>query len=113
LATFLGGLPDGLRAVLEVRNPTWHTEEVHGVLREHRACLCVADTDTDRSPAIVPTASFGYFRMRRERYEPADLDALATRIRDQPWEECHVFFKHEDGGVAPALAQELLERFER
>ena len=56
----------------------------------------------------MPTARFGYLRLRRTSYAP---DALATwleRVRAQPWDECFVFFKHEDAGVGPRLAGEFL-----
>ena len=112
LADFLAVLPDGLRAVLEVRNPSWRCDEVYELLRKHGVCLCVADSGDDREPEIIPTADFGYLRMRRDDYGDGDLERLAERIGAQPWNECFVFFKHEDGGVAPAMARRLTALFE-
>ena len=59
---------------------------------------------------LVPTASWGYLRLRRKDYADADLDAWAERIRAQAWEDAFVFFKHEDEGKAPAFAKRLLDR---
>jgi uncharacterized protein YecE (DUF72 family) len=59
---------------------------------------------------LVPTASWGYLRLRRVDYTDADVEAWAGRIKAQPWEEAFVFFKHEDDGTAPRLAARLLER---
>jgi uncharacterized protein YecE (DUF72 family) len=59
---------------------------------------------------LVPTAGWGYLRLRRADYDEAALLAWADRIRAQPWEQAFVFFKHEDAGQGPALALKLLAR---
>ena len=56
----------------------------------------------------MPTARFGYLRLRRAGYDDDALRAWADRIRAQPWDEAFVFFKHEDEARGPALAARLV-----
>ena len=75
------------------------------------AALCAADTDDGPEPPVVPTADWGYLRLRRSTYGDADLAAWTERIRAQPWREAFVFFKHEDEGFAPRMALQLRSLF--
>lgn len=109
LEAFLGALPSTLRAAFEFRHPSWYDEATFTALRRHGAALCTADVDDVEPPAIVPTASFGYLRLRRLDYSPADLAAWAAQLRQQPFDEAYVFFKHEV--KAPALAQAFNAHF--
>ena len=68
----------------------------------------MADTDEARGPPrLVPTADWGYLRLRRADYDEAALQGWAERIRAQPWTEAFVFFKHEDEARGPELAARL------
>ena len=111
LRRFCDELPSGRAVAFEFRDPSWLDDEVLAVLRDHDAALCTADTE--ESPAgedlpLVATASFGYLRLRRDDYGDADLARWLARIRAQSWSQAYVFFKHEDQGTAPRLAQRLL-----
>lgn len=110
LDAFLAALPEGLEPVLEVRHPSWSGDAFHEVLRSHGAALCVADSESNPAPEVVATAELGYLRLRREDYPDAELDRWAELLRQQSWERCYAFFKHEEGGVAPRFAQELMRR---
>ena len=116
LDAFLGDLPSAARAALEFRHASWFDEETFGVLRDHRAALCIADANAPEDGGaslpsdLVPTTTWGYLRLRRVDYTDADVDAWADRIKAQPWDEAFVFFKHEDEGTAPRLAARLTER---
>ncbi len=44
----------------------------------------------------MPTAEWGYVRLRRCDYSEAELRPWVDRIRAQPWGRAFVFFKHED-----------------
>jgi uncharacterized protein YecE (DUF72 family) len=116
LDAFLELLPAGTRAAFEFRHASWFDAETEGILRARGAALCLADVDAPADggnplPApLVPTASWGYLRLRRADYTDADIQAWAERIQAQPWDEAFVFFKHEDEGKAPALAARLVER---
>jgi len=110
LKGFLSLLPHGRPAAFEFRHPSWFDEEVYGILRSHGAALCAADTDDsgEEGAPLVPTASWGYLRLRRADYGEAGLGAWADRIRAQPWDRAFVFFKHEDEGKGPELAARLV-----
>ena len=109
LRDFLGLLPSGVRAAFEFRDPTWEDDEVSETLRAAGVALCIADTDEGQGePRLVPTARFGYLRLRRADYDEAALRAWADRIRSQPWDEAFVFFKHEDEARGPELAARLI-----
>jgi uncharacterized protein YecE (DUF72 family) len=107
LAEFLA-LLGPVRAALEFRHDSWFDDEVYGVLRAHGAALCLADTEEGEPPPVA-TASWGYLRLRRPDYGDPELAAWAKRVRDQPWEEAFVFFKHEDEGKGPQLAARFIE----
>jgi len=109
LRAFLALLKPGCRAALEFRHPSWFDDEVFGLLRDHRAALCVADADDDLEVPFVATADWGYLRLRRPDYDDAALKAWAARMQAQGWRDCFVFFKHEDAGKGPQLASRLLE----
>jgi uncharacterized protein YecE (DUF72 family) len=105
LAAFLRLLPSGMRAALEVRNPSWRVPEVFSLLEKHGVALVISQTDEDPEPAIVRTAPWGYLRLRKTTYEPGELTEWSRRIGAQGWEEAFVFFKHEQ--IAPDLAGKL------
>ena len=85
------------------------------LLRAHNTALCIADTDPedgDDSPLEVPfepTADFGYLRLRRANYTPAQLKSWLKRIESPTnnWRNAFIFFKHEDTGTAPKFAAML------
>jgi uncharacterized protein YecE (DUF72 family) len=106
LRDFLAALPAQRPAAFEFRHPSWFDDETYEALRSRDAALCAADTDEsgDEGAPIVPTAGWGYLRLRRSDYSDTDLAAWADRVRAQGWDRAFVFFKHEDAGKGPALA---------
>jgi uncharacterized protein YecE (DUF72 family) len=110
LEGFLGLLqkraPD-LRAAFEFRHESWFDPEVNAALGAGRAALCIADAE-DLTTPVAATTSWGYLRLRRQDYDDAAVAAWAQRISAQPWNETYVFFKHEDEGRGPRLAEALL-----
>jgi uncharacterized protein YecE (DUF72 family) len=111
LRDFLRRLPPERRAALEVRNESWLDDEIYSILREHDVALCLSDTDdvADPDQIVVPTASWGYLRLRRTDYSDEQLDAWRRRIGGQSWSDAYVFFKHEDEGKGPAFAKRFLD----
>jgi uncharacterized protein YecE (DUF72 family) len=112
LRAFLAALPPARRVAFEFRHHSWFDEEVYTALRARDAALCLADTDEVADPAslVVPTASWGYLRLRRSEYAPGELAAWASRVEAQSWSDAYVFFKHEDEGKGPRFAVEFRER---
>lgn len=108
LEGFLEHVPADVQAAFEFRHDSWFGDATYDVLRARGAALVLSDVDEAPEPPLVPTARFGYLRLRRTAYAP---DALATwleRVRAQPWDDAFVFFKHEDAGTGPRLAAEFL-----
>jgi uncharacterized protein YecE (DUF72 family) len=114
LKAFLDLVPADRKVALEFRNASWFEDDVLAALRAQDAALCVAETepeDKEGGGLKVPfeaTASFGYLRLRKAEYSDADLARWLDRLRAQDWSEAYVFFKHEDSGAAPRMAERLL-----
>ena len=109
LEAFLSVLPEGAKAAFEFRHASWFEEDVFAALRARGAALCIAE-DEELATPLVPTASWGYLRLRRQDYDDAAVAAWAEKVRGQAWDDAYVFFKHEDAGSGPKLAAEFLKR---
>ncbi len=109
LRDFLALVPRTWRAALEFRHASWFDDEVYEALRAHDAALVTVDDDEGSTP-LVPTASWGYLRLRRTEYTDDELQAWVERIGNQPWHETFVFLKHDEESVAgPAAAVKMRE----
>ena len=110
LRDFLASNPVML-AAFEFRHESWFTEDLFDALKSHNAALCIADTDEISTP-VVKTASFLYFRLRREDYTPGDLTRWAKQLQECAKEasDAFIYFKHEEAGVGPKFAKALQER---
>jgi uncharacterized protein YecE (DUF72 family) len=102
LREFLALVPEGRRAALEFRHPSWLAEPVFVLLREADAALCQGDGGKLGEVSFEPTASWGYLRLRSERYDDAALDRWTEKVNGQGWSDVYAFFKHEQD--APELA---------
>jgi uncharacterized protein YecE (DUF72 family) len=110
LRDFLALVPRTWRAALEFRHQSWFDDEVYEALRGHDVALVAVDEDEGATP-LVPTAAWGYLRLRRTRYGDEELGAWVERIRSQPWNEAFAFLKHdEEKGTGPDAATKLLEK---
>jgi uncharacterized protein YecE (DUF72 family) len=114
LADFVNGLPDGLRAAFEFRHETWFADDVFEALKARSVALCIADTEEITTPPVA-TANYGYLRLRREDYASHDVARWADFVRAQEnrWGDTFVYFKHEDAGIGPRLAKEMMELLRR
>jgi uncharacterized protein YecE (DUF72 family) len=116
LTAFLARVPRTWRAALEFRHASWFTEPVYEALRAHDVALVAVDEDEGEGPGapLVPTASWGYLRLRRTEYDDAALAPWLDRIRAQPWTEAYAFLKHdEDKPTGPDAAVRLHEMVAR
>ena len=95
LRDFLALIPRTWRAALEFRHASWFDDEVYDALRSHDVALVGVDED-EKSWPLVPTAPWGYIRLRRTEYGEDELGGWVERIRSQPWEEAFVFLKHDE-----------------
>jgi uncharacterized protein YecE (DUF72 family) len=103
LREFLALLPARGRAAFEFRHPSWFDAEVEQLLADAGAALVSGDPDEGDALPLVPTAKFGYVRLRAPGYDVAALAAWQQRIEKQPWDEAYVYLKHEVLGPAYAL----------
>jgi uncharacterized protein YecE (DUF72 family) len=107
LGDCLALLPATVRMAVEFRHASWLDDEVYSLLRSRNAALCVADTEAGTTP-VVPTADFGYLRLRDRRYGPAELARWAAVAARPEWRDTFVYFKHEESGTGPLLARKLI-----
>jgi uncharacterized protein YecE (DUF72 family) len=116
LAYFLGRAPPGLRVAVEFRHPSWHREEVFGLLERHGAAYCVMSGA--HLPCILrATAPFAYARLHGPdhhhlyagSYADDDLRWWAERIRewDGQGRDVFVYFNNDGGGNAVRNADTL------
>ncbi len=109
LRDFLALLPPQHRVAFEFRHQSWFDEEVFGLLKDHRAVLCIAEAENDLEVPFTATGDWGYLRLRRPDYDDAELSKWVRLVREQNWKDVFVFFKHEDEGKAPRMATRFLE----
>jgi len=109
LGSFLRELPE-IRAAFEFRHESWLDEEIFNLLRERKVTLCLADTEKQAAPTAI-TTDYGYLRLRREDYTNDDVRRWAEFVRGKSsdWKEAFIYFKHEDAGIGPKLAAQMIE----
>jgi len=112
LAMFLAELPSDVRCALEVRDPSWYSDEVYELLRTRGVALVHAEGERAPSPleTVGATAPFAYLRLRSEAgYDDAAVDAWAERLRPllARGSDVYAYFRHDDTG-ANALSAERL-----
>ena len=101
-------LPAGCRAAFEFRHASWFDEESSRSCESATLALCVAEDEKLATP-LLATTDWGYLRLRRQDYAEEDLRRWAAQVAVQPWAEAYVFFKHEEEGKGPLLADALAE----
>ncbi len=109
LSSFLRELPS-MRAAFEFRHESWFVDEIFEMLKSRNVALCIADTEKLATPTIA-TADYGYLRLRREDYNKIDIERWAKFVREQEanWRDVFVYFKHEESGIGPKLAAQMIE----
>jgi uncharacterized protein YecE (DUF72 family) len=109
LTSFLRELPS-IPAAFEFRHESWFDDEIFDLLKSRNIALCIADTDAITTPKKI-TSNYGYLRLRREDYVKGDVERWAEFVRDQKanWNDAFVYFKHEEAGLGPKFAQQMIE----
>jgi uncharacterized protein YecE (DUF72 family) len=110
---FLELLPAGTRAAFECRHASWMDPRVLERLRARDCAWVVSEQEEGAAPDFLLTAPWTYLRLRRPGYAREELAAWAARLLARDLVEAFVFFKHEDAGAGPRLAQEFIELAER
>ena len=111
LETFLADIPEGMRCAFEFRDASWFDDEIYALLRTKNLALCIAESEKLATPDIA-TADYGYLRLRREDYQDADVARWSEVVKAHAadWSDAFVYFKHEDSGIGPKLASQMMER---
>jgi uncharacterized protein YecE (DUF72 family) len=109
LSSFLREFPS-MRAAFEFRHESWFDDEIFGLLKSRNVALCIADT-ADLATPRQGTADYGYLRLRREDYQKIDIERWAQFVSEQKsnWQDAFVYFKHEESGIGPKLAQQMMQ----
>lgn len=109
LKRFLGVIGERARVAFEFRHESWFESDVFDCMRDHHAAFCVADADNELDVPFVGTTEWGYLRLRREQYTDTDLSKWMKDVKAQSWETAYIFFKHEDKGIGPRLAERFMQ----
>jgi uncharacterized protein YecE (DUF72 family) len=112
LSSFLREFP-GMRGAFEFRDESWFDDEIFELLKSRNIALCIADTEIIATPRKI-TADYGYLRLRREDYAEEDVQRWSEFLREQDakWSDAFVYFKHEERGIGPKLASQMMELLE-
>lgn len=113
LADFVNSLPPGMHAAFEFRHESWFSDEVWEIFKKGNVALCIADTESLATPKVA-TSDWGYVRLRREDYAKIDIERWADFVREQKerWSDAYIYFKHEEAGIGPKLAKQMMELLE-
>jgi len=108
IESFVGYLPPTPRAAMEFRHASWAA--ARELLLDQGVAWCVAETDEkDPGPDELGWEPFGYLRLRKTEYTDDELRAWAERIRPAlgSGSDVYCYFKHEDDGASPKMAERL------
>lgn len=117
LEGFLPRLPESMRFVIEIRNPTWLNESLTELLRSRKIALALIDYVTMPRPAQwlercdPVTADFSYIRFLGDHHA---MDNLVARRREEgkkrsDWDELVVDRTEEMGEWVPVI-RNLVDR---
>ena len=110
IESFLAFLPPTFRYAFEFRHPSWL--EAKEFLASQGVAWCVAETGENPVQAnAIDAYPFAFLRLRKERYSDEELRVWAERIdrARESGSDVYCYFKHEEKGVGPRLAQRMSE----
>lgn len=109
---FCRSLNRSMRHTLEVRHPSWISDRVFRILKEHNIAFCIADTAGRYPFHEVVTADFVYIRLHGSKklyasdYSERDLRAWANKIKE--WgKDTYLYFDNDFEGYAVKNAKRL------
>jgi uncharacterized protein YecE (DUF72 family) len=120
LEHFLHVLPAGVRHTIEFRDPSWYTDDVRALLREHDVALCLHDM-RGSATCRARVASFVYVRFHGPTghyaggYRDEELRTWAAWLGEQQagGADVYAYFNNDVGGHAPHDALTLRQLMER
>jgi uncharacterized protein YecE (DUF72 family) len=95
----------------EFRHESRFTPEIESVLHDHRAAVCIAESDDLATPEMYSAASHTSFRLRRNGgYNAFEIAAFAEKfVALSADRDVYVYFKHEDEPTGALNAVALLK----
>jgi uncharacterized protein YecE (DUF72 family) len=108
LKEFLVCLPAKFRYAFEFRDPSWFTEDIFSILKEHNSALCIYDLVGKTSPQVITSTTFTYIRLHGSvgnyagSYPDHVLSDWARRIKHW-WEsglDVFIYFNNDHQGHA-------------
>ncbi len=113
LSAFVATLPVEAKYAIEFRNESWFNDDVYELLRSRDIAMGIIEQEKFSSPAVA-TASWGYVRLHRFDYDAARLTTWAKTIREMPWQDAFVYFKHDEGeGSGPPAVSAFVNALPR
>lgn len=109
LCAFLAAAPPDVPLAFEFRNKSWFVEETYDLLTQHRAALCLAESEKIVVPERL-TAPFVYFRLRKADYTAEERAEIGAKVNGLVAAErdVYAFFKHEESPAGALYAEQLL-----
>jgi uncharacterized protein YecE (DUF72 family) len=100
------------RIAFEFRHESWFSDEIYGILRQHDAALCIAESDDLKTPEVHTAVGFTCFRLRSSGgYTSVELDSFAKHFAALAQQrDVYVYFKHEDEPTGALNAKAFLDR---
>ncbi len=108
LKAFLDVWPKALPAAIEFRNDSWFDEETFDVLRAHGVAIGVSEDSDLPCPPEIATTDWIYLRLRKPGYTSKNLAGWIKKALATDATKTLAFFKHEDDGAGPELANRFL-----
>ena len=108
LHQFQALLPKDFPAAFEFRHESWDSAETSTALAEHGHARVVAHSD-DEPLTDVPKNDLVYLRLRASKYTPAAIKKWHGKVAKSGAKEAYVFFKHEEAGAGPKMAETFLD----
>lgn len=109
LQNFVNILPPNIISAFEFRHESWFNDEIYSCLHEKNFPMCLSETDKNPDIDLVSTSSKGYLRLRKNDYSKSEIKKWYNKIKKQNWETAFIFFKHEDVGLGPKYAKQLID----
>ncbi len=109
LEKFLAAHQGKIRVCMAFKHPSWFSNDVYAVLKNHNAALCFSDSP-DAQQELVQTANWNYARLNKiDGDNDASLDAAVTLVKNMA-PKGDMFVVVPPSVAGPTTAQRLQER---